>query len=344
MVKEYRVMRNLVIILLALAITSCTGKWQPGSQIKNGHDFLCNAGICDDSLNVANDVNYNDDGANLPHHILGLDACEALGIDKVMLVDSNTSIVRVWGVRDYPENGISLLLGHTAYGDARTCWLATYGKDGMIDFMRLGECGGMNLSYWDDIDEHTRLIGLDSMRLVMPDKPGKPIQVSRWITLNMRQNDNEENDSALWFIHHELPITIEKNGCFKVGKIGTVYSADTVLLNNYWRYKRQLEVFNWTPMSDTTIYDRVESFLVQARGTITDPTQLLGDFNVLMFTRMYSDTERFMRWCCDHPDSQLTQGTVRQLKDVNPEYILNELKKIKDPAVLTRSKQLLKLK
>ena len=335
-------MRNFVLIILMLAIVSCTGKWQPGDSINNGHDFLCNAGICDDSLYVADEINYNDDGKDLPHHFLDLATCEALGITKMMHVDTNTCIVRVWGVRDYPENGVALLFGHTAYGDMRTCWLATFGKDGMIDFMRLGECGGMNLSYWDDIDEHTRLIGLDSMRLVMPKKPGKPMQLSRWITLNQRQGD-EENDSALWFIDHELPITLEKDGHFTVGKIGTVYSADTVLLNNYWRYKRQLEVFNWTPMSDTTLYDRVETFLNQAKVNITDPSQLLGDFNILMFTRMYNDTERFMQWCCNHPDSQLTRGTVNQLKEVNPEYILEELKKIKDPKVLQKARQLLGL-
>ena len=134
-------MRNSVLIILMLAIVSCTGKWQPGDQIKNGHDFLCSAGICDDSLNVANEVNYNDDGAALPHHILDLTACQALGIDKVMGVDTAYSVVRVWGVKDLEGKGISLLLGQTSYSDTRTCWLATYGKDGMIDFMRLGECG-----------------------------------------------------------------------------------------------------------------------------------------------------------------------------------------------------------
>ena len=335
-------MRHLVILLLSLAIVSCTSKWQPGDPINNGHDFLCSAGICDDSLNVANDINYNDDGANLPHHILDLATCEAIGLTKMMHVDSNTCIVRVWGVRDYPDMGLSLLLGHTAYGDMRTCWLATYGKDGMIDFMRLGECGGMNLIYWDDIDEHTRNVGIDSMRMVMPDKFGKPINISRWVSYNV-QRDGVDTDSTLWFIHNELPVTIGNDGHFTLGKIGTVYSSDSTLLTPYWRNKRQVEVFNWTPMSDTTIYDRVEAFLNQAKGSITDPTQLLGDFNMLMFSRLYCDTERFMQWCCDHPESQLAQGSIKQLKDVNPEYILDEFKKIKDPELATRSKQLLGL-
>ena len=335
-------MRHLVILLLSLAIVSCTSKWQPGDPINNGHDFLCSAGICDDSLNVANDIDYNDDGANLPHHILDLATCEAIGLTKMMHVDSNTCIVRVWGVRDYPDMGLSLLLGHTAYGDMRTCWLATYGKDGMIDFMRLGECGGMNLIYWDDIDEHTRNVGIDSMRMVMPDKFGKPINISRWVSYNV-QRDGVDTDSTLWFIHNELPVTIGNDGHFTLGKIGTVYSSDSTLLTPYWRNKRQVEVFNWTPMSDTTIYDRVEAFLNQAKGSITDPTQLLGDFNMLMFSRLYCDTERFMQWCCDHPESQLAQGSIKQLKDVNPEYILDEFKKIKDPELATRSKQLLGL-
>lgn len=336
-------MRHLVIILLALAITSCTGKWQPGNQINNGHDFLCNVGICDDSLNVANDVNFNDDEKRLSHYILDLDACEALGIDKVMHVDSNTSIVRVWGMRDFPEQGISLLLGHTAYGDSRTCWLATYGKDGMIDFMRLGECGGMNLSYWDDVDEHTRNVGIDSMRMVMPDKWGKPIQVSRWISYNI-QSDGVDTDSTLWFIHHELPVTIGNDGLFSIGKIGTVFSSDTTLLTNYWRDKRALEVLSWTPLSDTTFYDRVNAFLDDAQGHITEPAQLMGDFFMLISNRFYCDTERMMQWCCDHPDRQLTRGLVKSFKDINPEWILNELQKIKDPQILARSKKLLGLK
>lgn len=332
-------MRNSVLIILMLAIVSCTGKWQPGDQIKNGHDFLCSAGICDDSLNVANEVNYNDDGAALPHHILDLTACQALGIDKVMGVDTAYSVVRVWGVKDLEGKGISLLLGQTSYSDTRTCWLATYGKDGMIDFMRLGECGGMNLMYWDDIDEHTRNVGIDSMRMVMPDKWDKPINVSRWISYNV-QRDGVDTDSTLWFIHHELPITIGNDGHFTMGKLGIVYSSDTTLLNNYWRYKRQLEVFSWTPMSDGTLYDRLNNFLEQAKGTITDPTQLLGDFHMLMAGRIYGDTERLMQWCCDHPNSQLTLGMLNTFKDVNPEWILNDLKKIKDTTIRQRAKQL----
>ena len=135
------------MMLIALAVVSCTSKWQPGDTINNGHDFLCSAGICNDSLNVANDVNYNNDGAELPHHILDLATCQALGLDKVMGVDTALSVVRVWGVKELKDKGISLLLGQTSYGDMRTCWLATYSKDGMVDFMRLGECGGKNLSY-----------------------------------------------------------------------------------------------------------------------------------------------------------------------------------------------------
>ena len=328
------------MMLIALAVVSCTSKWQPGDTINNGHDFLCSAGICNDSLNVANDVNYNNDGAELPHHILDLATCQALGLDKVMGVDTALSVVRVWGVKELKDKGISLLLGQTSYGDMRTCWLATYSKDGMVDFMRLGECGGMNLSYWDDIDEHTRNVGIDSMRMVIPDKFEKPIHVSRWISYN-EQRDGVDTDSTLWFIHHELPVTIGNDGHFSVGKIGTVYSSDTTLLTPYWRYKRQLEVLSWTPMSDETFYDKLNGFLEQAKGSITDPTQLLGDFHILVAGRLYSDTERLMQWCCDHPDSQLTKGMVKVFKDVNPEWILNDLKKIKDPTLVTRSKQLL---
>ena len=326
--------------MVALAIVSCTGKWQHGDQINNGHDFLCNAGICDDSLKLnGNDFRYDNDGEKLPHRILDLATCEAIGLDKVMHVDSNTSIVRVWGVQDYPDKGISLLLGQTSYSDTRTCWLATFDKHGMIDFMRLGECGGMNLSYWDDIDEHTRNVGIDSMHLVMPDKWGKPIHVSRWISYNV-QRDGVDTDSTLWFIDNELPVTIGNDGRFTIGKIGTVYSADTTLLTNYWRDKRALEVLAWTPLSDTTFYDRANSFLDDAQGHITEPAQLMGDFFMLVSNRLYCDTQGMMQWCCDHPDSQLTRGMVKCFKDINPEWIINELKKIKDPQVLARSKQL----
>jgi hypothetical protein len=50
-----------------------------------------------------------------------------------------------------------------------------------------------------------------------------------------------------------------------------------------------------------------------------------------------------MQWCCDHPDSQLTKGLVYTLKDINPEYTLNELKKIKDPEIAARARKLLGL-
>ena len=270
------------MLMVALAIVSCTGKWQHGDEINNGHDFLCNAGICDDSLALnGNDFRYDNDGEKLPHCILDMATCEAIGLDKVMQVDTNSSVVRVWGIQDNPDKGITLLLGQTSYSDTRTCWLATFDKNGMIDFMRLGECGGMNLSYWDDIDEHTRNVGIDSMRMVMPDKWGKPIHVSRWISYN-EQRDGVDTDSTLWFIDNELPVTIGDDGRFTIGKIGTVYSSDTTLLTNYWRSKRQLEVFSWTPLSDTTVYDRLNTFLEGAKGTITEPKQLLGDFGMLV--------------------------------------------------------------
>jgi len=337
-------MRHLVLIIVALAIVSCTGNWQPGDAVNNGHDYLCNAGICDDSLMLSdNEFRYDNDGEALPHRILDLATCQAIGLDKVMHVDTNTTIVRVWNVRDYKDKGITLLMGQTSYSDTRTCWLATYGKQGMIDFMRLGECGGMNLSYWDDIDEHTRNVGIDSMRMVLPDKWGKPINVSRWISYN-QQRDGVETDSTLWFIDNEVPVTIGGDGRFSVGKIGTVYSADTTLLTNYWRYKRQLELLSWTPLSDTTFCDRLEVLLDEAEGHITQPSQLLGDFHTLIMGRLYCDTQGVMQWCLDHPEAQLTRGLVKILKEVSPEWTINEFQKIKDPKILARSKRLLGLK
>jgi hypothetical protein len=332
-------MRHLLTVLLVLTIVSCSGKWQPGDTINNGHEFLCSAGICDDSLNVADDVNYNDDGADLPHHILDFATCQKLGLDKMMGVDTTYSIVRVWGVKEYPEKDITLLLGQTSYSDTRTCWLATYGKDGMLDFMRIGECGGMNLSYWDDIDEHTRNVGIDSMRMVMPDKFGKPIHVSRWISYN-QQHNGMDTDSTLWFIHNEVPITIGNDGLFTVGKIGTVYSSDTTLLTPYWRNKRILETLAWTPYSDKSFCDKLNTFLDESQNTITEPAQLLGDFHMLIMGRLYCDTENVMQWCCDHPDTQLTRGLVKIMKEINPEYILNEFKKIKDPTLQQRARKL----
>jgi len=337
-------MRHLSTFVLALLIMSCSSNWKQGDAINNGHDYLCNAGIYQDSLILnSNDYRYDNDGEKLPHHILDMATCEAIGLDKVMQVDTNTSIVRVWGVQDYPDKGFCLLLGQTSYSDTRTCWLATYGKDGMIDFMRLGECGGMNLMYWDDIDEHTRNVGIDSMRMVMPDKWGKPINVSRWISYN-EQRDGVETDSTLWFIDNEIPVTIGNDGRFTIGKIGTVYSSDTTLLTNYWRDKRALEVLSWTPLSDTTFYNRLDAFLNEAQGHITEPAQLMGDFLMLVSNRLYCDTQGMMQWCLDHPDSQLTRGMVKSFKDINPEWILNELKTIKDPKLLARSKQLFGLK
>ena len=330
------------MMMLALAVVSCTGKWQQGNEINNGHDFLCSVGVCDDSLNLSsNELRYDDDGEKYPHRLLDLAACQALGIDKVMYVDTMNTTVTVWGVKDYPDKGITLLLGHTSYSDMRTCWLATYGKNGMIDFMRLGECGGaVNLSYWDDIDEHTRHMGIDSMRMVMPDKWGKPINVSRWISYNV-QRDGVDTDSTLWFIDNELPVTIGNDGRFSIGKIGTVYSSDTTLLTNYWRDKRALEVLSWTPLSDKTFCDRVEAMLQSARGHITDPTQLLGDFHMLVMNRLYCDTQGVMQWCLDHPEAQLTLGLKKIVSEISPEWTLNELQKIKDPTIMARGKKLL---
>ena len=337
-------MKHLVLIILALAIVSCTGNWQHGDAINNGHDYLCSMGLGDDSLALGGkDFRYDNDGEALPHRILDLATCQAIGLDKVMYVDTVSSIVRVWGVKDYPDKNITLLLGHTSYSDMRTCWLATFGKDGMLDFMRLGECGGMNLSYWDDIDEHTRHVGIDSMHLIMPDKWGKPINVSRWISYN-EQRDGIENDSTLWFIDNEVPVTIGNDGRFTIGKMGTVYSADTTVLTPYWRYKRQLEVMSWTPLSDTTFYDRAEALLDEAQGHITEPSQLLGDFHTLVMGRLYCDTQGMMKWCLDHPDAQLTHGLVKIIKEISPEWTLNEFQKIKDPDILNRSKQLVGLK
>ena len=139
------------------------------------------------------------------------------------------------------------------------------------------------------------------------------------------------------------PISIGNDGHFSIGKIGTVYSSDTTILTPYWRNRRALEVFGWTPLSDKTFCDRVNAFLDEAQGSITEPAQLLGDFHLLMGLRLYSDTQNVMQWCCDHPDSQLSRGVVKIMKDINPEYILNEFKKIKDPEVAARARQLLGL-
>lgn len=335
-----KTIRLFVLLMLAAAIVSCTGgKWKPDDGIHSGRDYLCSIGIWDDSLLVADDINYNDDGAKLPHYILDLPHFQALRLDKMMDLDTNTTIVRVWGVKELPGD-IALLLGQTSFSDMRTCWLATYNEDGMVDFMRLGECGGINTSYWDDIDEHTRLVGIDSMRMVMPQKGDNPIHLSRWVSYNV-MSDGEATDSTVWFIHHELPISINLEGNFSIGKVGIVYSSDTTLLTPYWRSKRQLEVFSWTPMSDETLYERLNEFLVESRGTITDPIQLQGDFFELVSGRLHCDTQRLMKWCCDHPDSQLTKGLVRTFKDINPEYVLNQLKKINDPALLKRSRSLM---
>ena len=97
-------------------------------------------------------------------------------------------------------------------------------------------------------------------------------------------------------------------------------------------------------MSDTTFYDRVNTFLDEAQGHITEPAQLLGDFHMLTSNRFYSDTQRMMQWCLDHPDSQLTRGLVKIMSEISPEWVLNELKKIKDPKIFERSKQLFGVK
>ena len=59
--------------------------------------------------------------------------------------------------------------------------------------------------------------------------------------------------------------------------------------------------------------------------------------------RLYCDTQGMMNWCLDHPDSQLTRGLISITKEIDPDWVLSELKKIKDPQILERSKKLLGL-
>ena len=178
------------------------------------------------------------------------------------------------------------------------------------------------------------------MRMVMPDKWGKPINVSRWISYN-EQRDGVDTDSTLWFIDNEVPVTIGTDGRFAIGKIGTVYSSDSTILTPFWRDKRALEVLSWTPLSDTTFCDRLEAFLHDARAHITEPAQLLGDFHMLVMNRLYCDAQGVMQWCLDHPESQLTLGLKKIVSEINPEWTLNELKKIKDPALQQAARKLL---
>ena len=91
------------------------------------------------------------------------------------------------------------------------------------------------------------------------------------------------------------------------------------------------------------LYNQVNMLLDEARGHITEPAELLGDFSVLVMNRLYCDTQNMMQWCCDHPDSQLSRGLVKIMKDINPEFILNELKRIKDPEIAARARKLLGL-
>ena len=82
-----RTMRTIAMMLVAMAIVSCTGKWQHGQEVNNGHDFLCSVGVYDDSLNLSsNELRYDDDGEKYPHRFLDLADCQALGMDLLLQI------------------------------------------------------------------------------------------------------------------------------------------------------------------------------------------------------------------------------------------------------------------
>ncbi len=324
-------LKYIIGIVAALAMTSC-GNHLPkdGKPAANGMEFLAVAGIDGDSLNIDSDFTFGNDAEDLAHMMLTLDTIKALGLDKVMAIDTVVGSVRIMGRHQFEGTSLALLLGETTLGDTRTCWLATYGRDGMIDFMRIGNCHGINLNYWDEADEHTCHVGIDSTAITFGKDNDKSIQLQRRVSMKVRQDGAEPSDSALWFIQNNVPVTIGNDGRFTLGKTTNDYSGSSDLLTAYWLKKRGMEVLAWIPLSDNTFCDQVSAFLDASKDSLTDPAQLWGDFSQLIWSRLAGDTDGVMTWCCAHPDTQLAHATVKALKDCTPEYLDTLLQRVTD--------------
>ena len=329
-----KTLKYIIGIVALLAVVACTNhKPKEGQAPANGMEFLAATGIDGDSLNLDREFTFGTDGEKLAHMMLTLDTIKALGLDQVMAIDTAVGSVRIMGRHPLDSTDMALLLGETTLGDTRTCWLATYGKDGMIDFMRIGNCYSLNLNYWDEADEYSRHVGIDSTAFAFGKESDKCIQMLRKISMKVQQDGAEPSDSVLWFIQHDVPVTIGNDGRFKQGEVKMKTSSTGKLLTSFWYNKRKLETLAWIPRSDSTWCDQVNAFLDGAKGSITDPAELLGDFHQLVWSRLHSDLNGLMAWCREHPDSQLAHATVKALKDCSPEYLKSLLEPVTDAKV-----------
>jgi len=316
---------------LALAVATCgllaACNQQHGE--KTGMAFLQSINIDAPVVKAGAEMTFNNNGAEHKADVLDSVQIHALHLDSLMSVDLHYCTANVWGVMPIEGSDNVLLLGQVEYSDTRPCFMAIYdGEGNLCDMMSLGECGGLNLTYWDQVNEQTYRKGADSLKMVIG--TGNHIDLDRWITL-YETSDEDKTHADLWYIEHKIPVTIDENSHFKWGEVTSTQTVDNELLTPYWSDKRQLEVFSWMPLSDTSFAERLNNFLDQAKSDLTDPRDLLGDFTVAVGSRMRKTPDAFMQWLAQHPESQLTKATVKELKQNSlPEQLRYDVNQLQD--------------
>jgi len=257
--KRIEAMKNLMISLTAAALllcfASCEKRGADGRRPTTGVEFLTQEGIYADSLLLPDAFDFANDGEQ--RRTLWLDSAQisTLHLDSLLQADAEHSPVRVWGVRALDETKRALLFGQVYYGDTRPSFVALYGPSAEpLDFMLLGECGGLNLNYWVDLDEHSRHVGVDSAHFALDGQQG--FALDRYLTMYSADSDNNLEE-PLWTIAHRLNIRYDERGRFVVDSVKSEYPTDTLVLEPRWLTERQVETLDWIPRSDSTFAARV---------------------------------------------------------------------------------------
>jgi len=318
----------MAMIAMCLLLCACTQR----DNKQNAEAWLTSIGVNPAHFDGKQELNFDDNGANLKMQDLDSAQIHALQLDSLLGVDPNYATARLWGIRPIEGTDMVLLLGQTEFSDTRPCFMMTLDAEGNpVDMMKLGECGGLNLTYWDQVDEQTLRKGVDSMLMTLDE--GNSIMLNKWVTM-YETPDEDKTKKDLWNIRHQIPVNIDQQGHFNLGNITSSHSNDTTLLTPYWLDKRELEIFSLTPMSDNTMAQRLNEFLDKAKSDPTDPKELLGDFSTVVFERFRGAPDTFMQWIADNPDTQLARATVMIMKDqMRPEQLRYDLGKLKSPDV-----------
>jgi len=200
---------------------------------------LANLGIDVDSLALPTSFNFDDNGEALPKKLLSPEQYTALGLERWMSIDTAYCNPWLWGSRSLPD-GHLLLMGQLERSDNRPSFIVCADAAGsLLDLTWLGECSGVNLSYWDEVSENLLRKGCDTLRVEVVGDTA--LAVHKWITF-YETDANESYHRNFGRIDHHYMLTVDDKGHFVGHDTTSTVTGDTALISPAWIDQRQQEI------------------------------------------------------------------------------------------------------